>query len=166
MADEIVSPDWRPRLESLWAAGIPLAAAMQVEIRCLDAERLVLAAPLAPNRNHMGTAFGGSLQGLATLAGWGVALVAAGEQAASHVVIRDARIRFIEPVSGELVAEAAMPSAGAVATFRGALARRKCARLTVPVLIGGPGDSIAARFVGEFVAFAPAGAASAASDCG
>jgi thioesterase domain-containing protein len=143
---------WQRRLAQLWADGIPLAGAMAVEIRRLDEHHLELWAPLEPNRNHMGTAFGGSLQGIAALAGWGVTLVAAGE-GARHMVIRDAQMRFRAPVSGAIRAEASMPSAAAIAAFRGALAERGRARLTVPVAIRGPGNTVAARFVGEFVAF-------------
>lgn len=146
--------EWTERLSRLWQEGIPLAAAMQVEIRQLDERRLALTAPLAPNRNHMGSAFGGSLQGLATLAGWGVTLVAAGEPGARHVVIRSAQMNFLQPVVGELLAQAAFPSPAATAAFRITLAERGRARLTVPVAIRGPGDEVAARFVGEFVAFA------------
>jgi thioesterase domain-containing protein len=144
---------WQRRLEQLWADGIPLAGAMAVKIRRLDEHHLELEAPLGPNRNHMGTAFGGSLQGVATLAGWGVTLVAAGDEGARHVVIRDARMQFTAPVSGAIQAEASMPSAAAIAAFRSALLERGRARLTVPVAIRGPGNTVAARFVGEFVAF-------------
>ena len=152
MPHEMPLAHWAPRLKQLWAEGIPLASAMQVEIRRLDERVLELAAPLAPNRNHMGSAFGGSLQGLATLAGWGVTLIAAGDPDRQHVVIREAQMRFFTPVSGELLAAAAMPSAAAIAAFHGALAERGRARLTVAVEVRGPGDSVAARFVGEFVA--------------
>jgi thioesterase domain-containing protein len=157
MPPAATSTDWPQRLGALWAGGIPLASAMRVEIRRLDEQLLAVAAPLAPNRNHMGSAFGGSLQGLATLAGWGVTLIAAGDPEAYHVVIRDAQMRFLEPVAGELLAEAARPTAGAVAAFHATLAQRGRARLTVPVIIRGPGDSVAARFVGEFVALARQG---------
>lgn len=155
MAPEMSAAAWTARLASLWAGGIPLAGAMQVEIRALDHETLTLAAPLAPNRNQMGSAFGGSLQGLATLAGWGATLIAAGADGARHVVIRNAQMRFLAPVVGELVATAVFPSAGASAAFRIALAEKGRARLTVPVDIQGPDGHIAARFVGEYVAFGP-----------
>lgn len=145
--------EWTRRLARLWREGIPLASAMKVEIRHLDEQRLVLVAPLAPNRNHMGSAFGGSLQGLATLAGWGVTLMAAGAEGKGHVVIRNARMEFLKPVPGELLAEATMPAAAAAAVFRIKLAERGRARLTVPVAIRGAADTVAARFVGEFVAF-------------
>lgn len=155
MSPELTCAEWIARLESLWAGGIPLAGAMQVEIRALDHEMLTLAAPLAPNRNQMGSAFGGSLQGLAMLAGWGVTLIAAGADGAGHVVVSSCQMRFLAPVSGELVAAAVTPSAGATTAFRIALAEKGRARLTVPVAIQGPGGNIAARFVGEYVAFGP-----------
>jgi thioesterase domain-containing protein len=155
MAPDSTPAEWRARLASLWAGGIPLAGAMQVEIRALDHGKLVLAAPLAPNRNQMGSAFGGSLQGIAMLAGWGATLIAAGADGARHVVVRSAQMRFLAPVSGELVATAVIPSAGAAAAFRIALAEKGRARLTVPVAIQGPGGDIAARYVGEYVAFGP-----------
>lgn len=148
---------WAHRLAALWTDHIPLAGAMQVEIRRLDAQVLRLAAPLAPNRNHMGSAFGGSLQGLATLAGYGVTLVATGTPGQCKVVVRDAHMRFDKPVFDELVAEAEMPSPAAITALRGALASRGRARLTVAVTIRGPQDDPAARFVGEFVALGAAG---------
>jgi thioesterase domain-containing protein len=148
---------WQQKLAKLWAEGIPQAALMAVEIRQLDDTGLELAAPLEPNRNHMGSAFGGSLQSIATLAGWGVTLLAAGEPGARHVVIRNAQMRFRAPVDGELLAWAAMPSPAAVDVFRAGLARRGHARLTVPVEIRGPGGQVAAAFVGEFVAYGDEG---------
>jgi thioesterase domain-containing protein len=143
---------WRRRLGSLWNGPIPLVEAMGIEIRSLDAAALVLVAPLALNSNHMGTAFGGSLQAIATLAGWGITVIAAGDERPSHVVVSNARMQFLEPLSGELVAECFHPEAGALAAFQGTLRRRGRARLTVPVLVPGPGGRPAARFVGEFVA--------------
>lgn len=154
MPPDTSSQDWPRRLAELWGGAIPLAAAMGVEVYRLDEHHLELRAPLAANRNHMGSAFGGSLQGLATLAGWGVTLIATGDPDTHHVVIRDAQMRFMAPVSGELVAEAVRPSPGAVAAFLGTLDGRGRARLTVPVTIQGPGGAVAARFVGEYVALA------------
>lgn len=154
MYSEVELAQWRQELARLWTDSIPLAAAMQVEIRRLDNNLLQLTAPLAANCNHLGSAFGGSLQGLATLAGWGITLMSAGPPGTCHVVVREAQMRFLVPVSGELIAEAGMPQAAATATFRMALRERGRARLTVPVVIRGPNESPAARFVGEFVAFA------------
>jgi thioesterase domain-containing protein len=152
MLDENSAREWRQQLQALWSQHIPLAQAMQVEIRRLDGAGLQLAAPLAPNRNHVGTAFGGSLQGLATLAGWGVTLVAAAGHGSPRVVIGACQMRFLAPVEGELIATAAWPDPGTVAAFRTRLATEGRARLVVAVDIGTLGESAAARFSGEFVA--------------
>ena len=154
MLDENSARDWRDRLQRLWAERIPLAGAMRVEVRSLDDRGLCLAAPLPPNQNHVGTAFGGSLQGLATLAGWGVTLVTAGAATDVGVVVAEAGMRFITPVTGELVAIAAWPAAEDAAAFRRGLAERGRARLRVQVEIAGRGrgSAGAATFSGEFVA--------------
>lgn len=151
MLDKSSARAWRQRLQALWSEHIPLARAMQVEIRRLDDAGLQLAAPLEPNRNHVGTAFGGSLQGLATLAGWGVTLVTAHGPGAPRVVIRACQMRFLAPVAGELVASAGWPDAATAAAFRTRLAVEQRARLLVAVEIGVPGQGAAARFSGEFV---------------
>jgi thioesterase domain-containing protein len=152
MLDETSAREWRQQLQALWSQHIPLARAMQVEIRRLDCAGLQLAAPLEPNRNHVGTAFGGSLQGLATLAGWGVTLVAAAGHGSPRVVIRACRMRFLAPVAGELLATAAWPDPATAAAFRARLAAEGRARLVVAVEIGAPGEGAAARFSGEFAA--------------
>lgn len=118
MLDEISAQDWTARLQSLWSQHIPLAHAMGVEVRRLDDAGLQIGAPLAPNRNHIGSAFGGSLQGLATLAGWGVTLVAAGPHYSPGVVIRESRMRFLAPVLGDLLATAAWPDPDTLQEFR------------------------------------------------
>ena len=48
---------------------IPLARAMDLELLAHDGDRLALRAPLAPNVNDKGCAFGGSLVSLMTLPG-------------------------------------------------------------------------------------------------
>lgn len=152
MLDETTAREWIGRLQRLWSERIPLAGAMQVEIRSLDERGLGLVAPLAPNRNHVGTAFGGSLQGLATLAGWGATLVTAGPRPGVGVVVAEARTRFIAPVTGEIAALAAWPPEEVAAAFRDELATHGRARLQVEVVLSGPGAPVAAQFSGRFVA--------------
>ncbi len=55
-------------LEAFLHEKIPLTKAMGLHVAESNARRLVLEAPLAANRNHLGTAFGGSLHALPTLA--------------------------------------------------------------------------------------------------
>jgi thioesterase domain-containing protein len=149
--DSAETQRWRARLTALWRDGIPLAEAMGVSVRGLDEDGLVLAAPLAPNSNHMGTAFGGAMLALATLAGWGVTLIAAGEDFGGSVVIRSGSMDFLTPLSGELLACCPHPGADALEAFRRRIARGRHARLDLPVTIGRDG-TLAARYLGVFVA--------------
>ena len=90
--------------DSLLAA-IPLTRTMQIALRDYDGDSLTLAAPLAPNVNDKGCAFGGSLASVATLAGWGlVALKLKSLQIDCEIYVQDSTIRYLAPVWGELVA--------------------------------------------------------------
>ncbi len=53
-------------------AHIPVTRSLGAAAVRWDGAALALRAPLAPNLNHRGTAFGGSMSALAILAGWGV----------------------------------------------------------------------------------------------
>ena len=62
-------------LQSLILSEIPMARAMDMSLRDYDGAQLTIAAPLAPNINDKGCAFGGSLVSLMTLAGWSVVVL-------------------------------------------------------------------------------------------
>ena len=57
-------------LQNLIDREIILAKHMGVVVESADDTSMVLRAPLAPNANHKGTAFGGSLYSIAVLTGW------------------------------------------------------------------------------------------------
>ncbi|HET7535517.1 MAG TPA: YiiD C-terminal domain-containing protein, partial [Candidatus Didemnitutus sp.] len=57
-----------PQLEAFLHEKIPLTRAMGLHVAESNRQRVVLEAPLAANVNHLGTAFGGSLHALPTLA--------------------------------------------------------------------------------------------------
>ena len=59
---------------------IPLTQAMGVQIESYDEAQLVVTAPLEPNHNHLGTAFGGSLSALTTLTGYAMLWLQLGDQ--------------------------------------------------------------------------------------
>ena len=88
-------------------AAMPPVAAMRLQAVALAGDRLRLHAPLAANVNDKGCAFGGSLAGAMTLAGWGlltIRLAEAGETA--EVYVADSRLRYLAPLYEDLVAEA------------------------------------------------------------
>lgn len=90
---------------------IPLSAAMQVAVAGCDARQVRLTAPLAPNRNHRDTAFGGSLVSLAMLAGWSLLYLALREaKREARLVIQRGQAEFLRPAHGELTAVCCLPA--------------------------------------------------------
>ena len=133
---------------------IPLARAMDPELLAHDADRLALRAPLAPNVNDKGCAFGGSLVSLMTLAGWGlVELALRRRDLDCDVFVGESSVRYLQPVWADFHAEARLaPGAEWDGFFDTLLARGK-ARIEVacevPGADGKPAATLAARFVAK-----------------
>ena len=137
-------------LERFLHEKIPLTVAMEVHVaECSDA-RLVLTAPLAPNRNHLQTAFGGSLHALATLSGYSLLWWLLREPNA-HIVIRESTISYERPVRSTLRAVCDAPPAIDLERFRRDFARKGKARIGLAAVVEHDGE-IAARFHATFVA--------------
>nr|WP_245188042.1 YiiD C-terminal domain-containing protein [Frateuria flava] len=138
---------------------IPLARAMDLRLHRYDAERLALAAPLAPNVNDKGCAFGGSLASVMTLAGWALVeleLKRRGEDC--DVFVGDSQVRYLEPVWDDFRAEARLAEDADFATFFATLAERGKARIDVRCEVPGSGARPAATLQARFVAKRRAGA--------
>ena len=133
---------------------VPLARAMDVTVADYDGTRLVLAAPLAPNVNDKGCAFGGSMISLLTLAGWGLVtlkLNAAGLSA--DVFVQDSAISYLSPVWEEILAEAGAGPDESWDDFCATLRGRGRARISVEAEVAAAqGGLVAARFTARFVA--------------
>ena len=130
----------------------PVAQHMGIVVESADDSAVVLRAPLAPNANHKGTAFGGSLYSVAVLAGWAWATrYLASRGVAADAVIQESSTRFLAPVEGELRATATAPSELQIDKFRKMLQRAGRGRIRLRVAIGRD-QTIAALFEGEFVA--------------
>jgi len=133
-------------------AGIPLARAMQLRVRAYDGAHLSLAAPLAPNINDKGCAFGGSLLSLLTLAGWGlIVLKLHALQRRCEVYVQDSQMRYQAPVWQDFVAAATLAEGESWSDFARALDARGRARVRVActVMLAGavPACTLSARFV-------------------
>ncbi len=133
---------------------IPFSRAMEMRAVENNAQRLVLEAPLGPNRNHLGTAFGGSLQALPTLACYGVLWTVLREaKVEGHVVVKRAHATFHEPVAGPLRATCQRPPAAEVHEFLAALQRHGKARMELHAVVAGSSPAKpAVKFSGSFVA--------------
>jgi thioesterase domain-containing protein len=129
-----------------------LARHMGVVVESADDAAVVLRAPLAPNANYKGTAFGGSLYSLAVLTGWAwITRYLASRGVSVDAVIQESSMRFLAPVEGELRASAAAPSAAQIDKFRKMLQRAGRGRIRLRVEIN-YGETLATLFEGEFAA--------------
>lgn len=133
---------------------ITLSQAMGVEVLSLDSSHVKLFAPLAQNKNHQGTAFGGSINALATLACWSVVTLTAEELKVKmdYTVIQDSSIKYLKPITGDFTAEARWASDRERTEFLETLRKKGLARakLTAPVLIHGSNE-VCAILTGRFV---------------
>lgn len=139
-------------LESTVLAEIPLARAMQLRMQAYDGDCLTLFAPLAPNINDKGCAFGGSLVSLLTLAGWGLIVLKLRElDRECDVYVQDSAVRYLAPVWEDFAAQARLAEGESWDAFAAKLAARGRARLgvdcRVPLADGADACTLQARFV-------------------
>lgn len=135
--------------------GMPPVAAMGVEVDGFHDGALRLTAPLSANVNDKGNAFGGSLTSLMTVAGWGLVtsrLRLAGLKA--EVYVADSQVRYLAPLYGDLVAEAAFGESQSWDAFVDTLVQRGRARIEVAARVLLPEGGTATTLAGRFVAIA------------
>ncbi len=147
----------RAALERDLLAEIPLARAMQLAVEAWDGEILVIGAPLAPNINDKGCAFGGSLASIMTLAGWALARIAVeAADLEADIYVQDSTIRYHAPVWADFRAEARLDAGHSFGAFLDALRARGKARLGVQVVVAAADGAAATTLVARFVALASA----------
>lgn len=129
---------------------IPLTRAMGVRLSEFDDEKLVITAPLAENHNHLGTAFGGSLGALATLAGYALLWLELDDRDC-HIVVKSSTLQYRHPVRSELRAICRRLAPEALEKFRAKFARTGKAGIKLSVAIE-ENDRLCVDFQGVFVA--------------
>ncbi|WP_336368149.1 thioesterase domain-containing protein [Marinobacter sp. C2H3] len=137
---------------------IPLTRALGVRLNHWDGRVLVVSAPLAPNQNHQGTGFGGSVYSVAVTAAWGLTELALADLGLKgSVVVQNGTIDYREPVTTDFYALCRLPGDEIPERFRKSLARHGKGRLdlNVTVYLGEPtpeptADPVA-LFHGRFV---------------
>jgi thioesterase domain-containing protein len=152
-------PDLLRALRTKLRRDMPITKALGLRVVGREGTGLVLTSPLAPNINHKGTAFAGSLNATATLAGWGtIWLVLREHGITSHVVIQDSAVHYFRPVTGDFTATCKAPSAHAVERLVKSVAKKGRGRIELDVMISdASGDAV--RFHGRYVAMTDGGAA-------
>jgi len=133
---------------------IALARHIDVGVESYTGNELVLAAPLAENSNHKGTAFGGSLFSLAVLSGWGLLVLKLAERGVeADIVIQDSRMMYRRPVTGDFRARATLPPLEEFDRLLHMLERRGRGRLELGASIEQDGV-VAVDFLGTFAVVA------------
>lgn len=140
----------RAELESYLHDKIPLARAMGVRVEAGESGTLVLTAPLEPNHNHLGTAFGGSLSAVATLAAYAMLWVELGDRT-GHIVVHRSEIVYHRAVRGGIRAICRRPPGAELAEFRRQFAASGKARIRLGATIEHAGR-VCVEFAGDFVA--------------
>jgi thioesterase domain-containing protein len=129
---------------------IPITRAMGLRVVANDESGFTVEAPVALNSNHLRTAFGGSINAVATLAAYGFLWMELND-AAAHVVVAESSIRFLRPVRETIRATCLRPDANSLTTFRDQFSEKRKARMNLRVNVIEAGE-IAAEFEGRFVA--------------
>jgi thioesterase domain-containing protein len=139
----------RNLVERFLSEKIPLTLAMGVQV--VTIEPLTIEAPVQLNSNHLGTAFGGSINAVATLAGYGSLWLKLREDPSVHVIIAESSVRFLRPVRETIRAVCCRPRDAALATLKSELAAKNRGRIRLRVRVEEL-DATAAEFEGLFVA--------------
>jgi len=142
------------RLLAVLHRAIPLSRALGVTVRACTPACVILDAPLAPNHNHRGTAFGGSLSAVALLAGYGLvwAALERGSRRAA-VLVHESATRYLRPVTRDFSARCDAPGDARLEEFVATLDRRRRSRIVLDARIHEAG-AVAVAFRGSFVALA------------
>jgi len=117
-------------LEQAIRQGIPISAQMDFKVKELHPLQIIVAGGAEQNINVHRTAFAGSLYSICTLAAWG--LVYSKLPAGTCLVMEKARIEYLRPVKGEIIASAYLSTESAHSMLE-ELQQNKKARLELSV---------------------------------
>ncbi len=141
------------RLQELIHQEVPLTKVMGMRaVECLD-DSLTLQAPLEPNINIHGTAFGGAQFSMAALAGWGllqIKLSDGGEP--ENMVLGHAQIAYHHTVRGDIRVRCRLPAADKLQSFMNDFHKARKARIRIVSEILTE-KGVAATFTGVYIAW-------------
>ena len=123
---------------------------MGVRVVSNDDNGVALEAPVTLNSNHLRTAFGGSINAVATLAAYGLLWLELHDPAV-HVVVAESSIRFLRPVHSVIRAVCPHPRPDEWKAFQTEFQSAGKARIKLRVNVVEAGQT-AAEFEGTFVA--------------
>lgn len=135
---------------------IPLSAAMEARVIEVREGTVTVEAPLGPNSNHRGTAFGGSLSALAVIAGFSTVLLGLRLAGFQHrVVIQRNEYSYLLPAVSSFTATARIEPRR-WQRFINTIERRGRGRVIVDVTVSSDGHRVG-HLEGVFAALPPTG---------
>ncbi|MEO5668745.1 MAG: YiiD C-terminal domain-containing protein [Bdellovibrionota bacterium] len=139
------------RLEAKIHAEIPLSRHMGFQVRKVHGEGATCFLPLAPNTNHLGTQFGGSLFAAGALSCYIalLGLLARLGLESGNIVITNGNIEYLAPGTGDVLLNARLPNEGRV-DFEAQLHKKNRARIKIETEIVLHND-IVAKVFGEYL---------------
>ncbi len=157
MRNEMNRVDYESYLEKLFHADIPITGGMRIGVGAYDGKSLVLNAPLEPNVNDKGTAFGGSIFSLLVLSGWGLLHLKLKEEGIpAEVMIHKGEITYTLPVKAALTACCELPDAQSIGRFIQDVRTRARGKILLNASINCD-NRTAVKFSGYYVAIATSG---------
>lgn len=140
------------KIESYLHEKIPITRAMGVQVVSAQPDRIVVSAALAPNINHKGTAFGGSLDAVCAVACWSMVYFNLVQLPARYeIVLADSQIKYQAPIQADFEVTCLRCDEADWARFSQVLNRKGKARVHLEAYIGDP-EQPAVHFAGTFVA--------------
>jgi thioesterase domain-containing protein len=97
-------------IEKMIHQKIPLTRQMHIKVSHCSVKKVTLKMPLKPNRNHLGTGFGGSVLAGQALCCWAFLMNYYEEKGWNvSIVLQDSQARFIKPVIKDFFVECRAP---------------------------------------------------------
>lgn len=138
-------------LENYLKQMIPLTQSLDLKVIRAESESCEVFAPLFPNRNHLGTAFGGSLNSILLLACYTWLFNVLKKQGFDeHIVLKSSEIKYFLPVQEDIRAVCSSPREQDLQKFLNAYKKKRKARIKLTATISVK-DGTACELTGEFV---------------
>jgi len=132
---------------------IPVTESLGFEVLKLSPLEVQIKAPLSLNKNHMDSAFGGSLSTLMILTCYSWLFGVLGAHGSEfHIVIKDATTKFMIPVTEDIVVVCRAPDIADVKKFLDAYDKKGIARIKLNSCVELSNQSVACQLEGTFVA--------------
>ncbi len=132
---------------------IPITEAMAFHVLEFSSLKVRITAELAPNANHMQTAFGGSINCLMVTCGWSMMNAIFQEiDPTAHIVIQRSSIEYYHPIKHDFVAECNLQDESKLVHLKDMYRRHNKGKQVLEIFCY-EGETLLAKFEGQFVAY-------------